>query len=676
MSADHELISKRDALVEELHRHSELYYQHETPEISDAEYDRLFRELQALEAEHPELVRSDSPTQRVGALPLEAFTSVPHRTPMLSLDNAMNEEELREFVDRTDRAVKKRGREDQEPLQWTVEYKFDGVAVSLLYEDGVLVQGLTRGNGEVGEKITENLRTIRSIPLRLPPEKVAGLPVRIEVRGEVLFQRDDFLRLNEERVKADEPPFANPRNAASGSLRQLDSAITAKRPLSFFAYGVSTEEDVLPPTHFEQMQRVKELGFLTSPLFPRCLGTEQLLEAYRQGLSERETLPFEVDGVVVKLDQVSLQHALGTRERSPRWAIAVKFPPVEEHTVLRDIHIQVGRTGALTPVAELEPVPVGGVVVSRATLHNEDEIRRKGILIGDTVVVRRQGDVIPAVVAFVPGKRTGEEREFSFPKNCPVCDTAVERVEGEAVVRCPNPRCPAKSTQRIIHFASRNALDIEGLGKKMVELLVENELVRDISDLYSLTFDQLVALPRMGERSAQNLLDALEQSKNPLFAKFLYALGIRHVGERTAKVLGQSLRSLEELRKTTEEALLALPEIGPEIATSVLDFFGDEEEQRVLDQLLEQGFTFQHPSTESNGDTLQGKTFVITGTLSVKRGDLKEEIESLGGKVSSSVSAKTDYLIAGEEAGSKLKKAKDLGVKILDEAGYRALLGE
>ncbi|MGA1190834.1 MAG: NAD-dependent DNA ligase LigA [Bdellovibrionota bacterium] len=671
VAKDEEKKSRIEWLTKELKRHSDLYYQKQAPEVSDAEYDRMMRELEALEGEYPELRQPDSPTYRVGASPLEAFQSVRHREPMLSLDNAMNEEELGAFLERTERFLSKI--EGGAECTWTAEYKFDGVAVSLTYEDGVFVQGLTRGDGEVGEDVTENLRTVRAIPLTLAGEQVPS--GRLEIRGEVLFQIADFLALNERRVEVGEPPFANPRNAASGSLRQLDSRITAKRPLSFFAYALMGEgEESLPESHYESIQFLEALGFQVSPLFSRCTGGDELKAIYRDAIARRETLPFEVDGLVVKVNELEVQRELGAKERSPRWAIAVKFPPVEENTLLKDIHIQVGRTGALTPVAELEPVRVGGVIVSRATLHNEDEIRRKGILIGDTVVVRRQGDVIPAVVTFIPGKRTGREREFHFPTECPVCGTQVVRPEGEAVIRCPNTRCPAKSVQRIIHFGSRNALDIEGLGEKMVHLLVEAGLIRDIADLYTLEAESIAALPRMGAKSAENLIAALEQSKKVSFSKFLFALGIRHVGERTAKIIGQATGGVEELRALTEAELLALPEVGPEIAQSVLDFLASEEEQALLDRLIESGFVFEREAVIAENAPFAGKTFVLTGTLSVSRDVVKDEIEGLGGKVSSSVSGKTDYVVAGEAAGSKREKAQKLGVTILSEEEFRELV--
>ncbi|MCI5064714.1 NAD-dependent DNA ligase LigA [bacterium] len=671
-----------DTLVRELTYHADLYYNREAPELSDAEYDRLFRRLQHLETAFPALLRKDSPTRRVGAVPLTDFSSHPHTTPMLSLDNAMNGEELQEFLERTERLLQRRKEEEEhaseEALEWTSEYKFDGVALSLTYIDGVLEQALTRGDGVVGEDVSENVRTIRSVPLRLssPEEERFPLPERLEVRGEVLFRRDDFLALNEERVERDEPPFANPRNAASGSLRQLDSTITAQRPLSFYAYSASVREQVpFPDSHFEQMQYLHRLGFHLSSRFAICTSPEEIFSHYEAALVEREELPFEVDGLVIKVNQVPLQELLGARERSPRWAIAVKFPPVEAFTTLEDIEIQVGRTGALTPVAHLTPVPVGGVVVSRATLHNEDEIRRKGIRIGDTVIVRRQGDVIPAVVSYVAGKRDGSEREFHFPTRCPECNAEVEREEGEAVIRCLNPSCPAQTVQRIIHFVSRKALDIEGLGEKLILLLVEHELVSDIADLFSLTTEAVQELPRMGEKSAENVVSAIRAAREGVpFGRFLYALGIRHVGERTAKIIAEAAPTVEELRHLSEERLLELPEVGPEIARSVLAFLNSPAEQELLDRILAAGFHFQaHTPPTEHSTSLAGKSFVLTGTLSRSRGEVQEEIERHGGRVSSSVSKKTDFLVAGESAGSKVEKAKKLGISILSEAELRAL---
>ncbi|MCB0320833.1 MAG: NAD-dependent DNA ligase LigA [Bdellovibrionales bacterium] len=660
-----------ETLVRDLNHYARLYYSESQPVVSDAEYDRLYRELQELENKNPSFILPDSPTQRVGSTPLPRFETVEHREPMLSLENAMNLEELSEFLERSRKGLAG----DALEVTWTVEYKFDGVAVALHYEDGLLVRGLTRGDGIEGEDITQNVRTIRSIPLRIEREG------RFEVRGEVLFLRSDFERLNDERIKAGEPPFANPRNAASGTLRQLDSRITAARPLTFYGYGISSSRDVenVPATHFEIIQLLSSLGFCVSPLFHRFSSDQEFAHIYHEALGSRSSLPFEVDGLVVKVDSCRLQEELGTRQRSPRWAIAVKFPPVEEHTVLEDIHIQVGRTGALTPVAVLRPVSVGGVVVSRATLHNEGEIERKGIFIGDTVVVRRQGDVIPAVVSFVAGKRTGKERKFIFPDNCPRCGTAVRVASGEAVRRCPNPRCPAKSLHRIIHFASRGALDIEGLGEKMVALLVENDRVRDPADLYSLTKEELLSLPRMGEKSSENLLHAIATSKETTLAKFLYALGIRHVGERTSQILAGALENrIENLQNLSEEDLLALPEIGPEIAGSILEFLADEDEQNLVSRLLAHGFHFHEPvasSSESRSE-IAGKNFVLTGTLtSLSRGDAKERIESLGGRVVSSVSAKTNYVVVGDSPGSKLEKAKTLGISILSEDEFLKLIG-
>lgn len=658
------------ALVTELNRHAHLYYVESAPEISDAEYDRLYRELEALEEKHPEFIQPDSPTQRVGAAPTEEFESVPHAEPMLSLENAMDVEELSAFDERTRRFLEKK-EVDLKKLTYTAEYKFDGVALSLRYEDGLLVRGLTRGDGFTGEDITSNVRTIGSVPLR-----IKGADQAVEVRGEVLFLREDFERLNRERGEKGESLFANPRNAASGSLRQLDPRITSERPLTFFAYGLldarSQRED-----HFSSMARIQEFGFRVSPLLKECPTISEAIEAYEQAQEERESLPFEVDGVVIKVNSADLQQELGVRQRSPRWAIAAKFSALEETTILEDILIQVGRTGAVTPVAALRPVNVGGVTVSRATLHNEDEIKRKDVRIGDTVVVRRQGDVIPAVTAVVESKRSGDERKFTFPKRCPVCDTKLERREDEAVWRCPNPRCGAKSLQRIIHFASRNALDIEGLGKKLVELLVENDLVNDPADLYALSEEQVAALPRMGEVSAKNLIEAIEQSKHTSLDRFLFALGIRHVGERNAKVIASAVGTIDNFLALDYETLIALDEIGPESAGEVVKFLDEPEERDMLERLLSHGFEFEKVEAPPAEGALKGKTLVLTGSLpSLSRGEAKELIESAGGKVSSSVSKKTDYVVAGEEAGSKLVRAKELGVEIVDEEKLREMVGK
>ena len=657
-----------EQLVQDLNEHCYRYYVLSQPTISDAEYDRLYRELEKLEEANPQYLRADSPTRRVGAQALSEFASVSHSMPMLSLSNAMNEGELAEF---NQRALKLAGIES-DSIEYCVEYKFDGVALSIRYQDGVLVQAATRGDGVNGEDVTQNIRTVKSVPLRLRQ----NVPGAFEVRGEVLFLKADFEELNAERIKNGEEPFANPRNSASGSLRQLDSQITAKRPLTFFAYGIGqVERFALGSTHAECMQAVAQCGFQISPLFEVVRGGSAVIAAYHRAEAERENLPFEVDGLVVKVNSLPLQEQMGFRHRSPRWAIAAKFAALEENTKLLDIVIQVGRTGALTPVAVLEPVQVGGVIVSRATLHNEDEIKRKDLRIGDTVVVRRQGDVIPAVVASVASARKGGERKFVFPKECPECGSKVAREEDEAAYRCVNPHCPAKLEQRVLHFASRNAADIEGLGDKMVQLLLEHGLISDLPSLYDLTQAQLEALPRMGELSSKNLLEALEQSKRIALDRFIFALGIRHVGEKTAQVLARRCGSLTNFVKMNYEELLTIDEIGEETARTITDFLASPEERAAIEGLLAHGFMISESSAPA-GTALQGKSFVITGTLSsMSRKQAEERITALAGKVSSAVSKRTDYVVAGEEAGSKLQKAQELGVKILDEAEFLALIG-
>lgn len=662
-----------DELVSSLNEHAYRYYVLSQPTISDAEYDELFRELQRLERAHPEYVRSDSPTQRVGGKPLEGFATVRHRIPMLSLDNAMNEEELRSFDDQVRRFLAKEGIE-QSDIEYTVEFKFDGVAVALTYENGLLIQAATRGDGTTGEDVTSNVRTIKAIPLKLREESEPQ--GTCEIRGEVLFRKREFEALNAERVARGEESFANPRNAASGSLRQLDPQETAKRPLWFFAYGLGVVEsehrklvDINARPLNDAMKTIESLGFSISPGFRVVRGVSQLVSAYQAAEAERDSLPFEVDGIVIKVNDTRLQKVLGFRQRSPRWAIAAKFKPVEAVTVLEDIIIQVGRTGALTPVAVLKPVRVGGVIVSRATLHNQDEIERKGVLIGDSVVVRRQGDVIPAVVAPVTAARTGNERAFKFPTRCPECESSVERVPGEAVIRCPNAKCPAKLHNRILHFATRDAMDIEGLGDKMVALLVEHNVVHDLPSLYSLRVEDLQKLPRMGELSSRNLVDGIEQSKTRPLDRFIFALGIRHVGSKTAAVLARHCKNIESFMKLTEQELLTVDEIGPETAHSIASFLSDENEQELVRALRERGVRpAEITIDQKKAATLSGKTFVLTGTFaSMSRKEAEEKIVEYGGKVSSSVSKKTSFVVAGEGPGSKLDNARALGVAILSE---------
>lgn len=663
-----------DSLIEELQEHSHRYYVLSQPTVSDSEYDEKFRELQKLEDAHPELVRSDSPTQRVGAAPLEGFATVRHRLPMLSLDNAMNERELTEFDEQVRRFLSKDGHIADE-VEYTVEFKFDGVAVSLVYESGVLTQGATRGDGTTGEDVTSNIKTIKAIPLKLRnPTSHSG---HIEIRGEVIFKKKEFEALNAERQSRGEETFANPRNAASGSLRQLDPRETARRPLYFFSYGLGFIEGAVglsQRTLSQTMHDVEKLGFSISPGFRTVKGPDALAQAYRDAEEARDSLPFEVDGIVVKVNDLALQERLGFRQRSPRWAIAAKFKPVEAVTTLEDIIIQVGRTGALTPVAVLKPVRVGGVVVSRATLHNQDEIERKGLLIGDRVVVRRQGDVIPAVVAALTASRKGDEKPFSFPTKCPECETSVERLADEAVTRCPNPRCPAKTHNRILHYASRDAMDIEGLGDKMVGLLLEHNLVSALPDIYELTVEKLQALPRMGELSSANLVAAIHESKNRPLSRFIFALGVRHVGTKTAAVIARQCHTVQKFLNLTEDDLLAMDEIGPETARSVSIFLADESERAIIKRMLSLGVHPEPQAAPAKGGVFEGKTFVLTGTLStLSRKEAEELVTSHGGKVSSSVSKKTSYVVAGESPGSKLDAARKHGVPILSEDEFRAM---
>ena len=674
-SKKYDIAQQVDTLIGELQEHSHRYYVLSQPTVSDAEYDEKFRELQTLEAAHPELVRADSPTQRVGAAPLAGFSTVSHKVPMLSLDNAMNEQELLDFDEQVRRFLSKDGH-SVDAIEYTVEFKFDGVAVSLAYEKGLFVQGATRGDGTTGEDVTSNVRTIKAIPLKL--RGAAQKSGRIEIRGEVIFKKKEFEVLNAERQARGEETFANPRNAASGSLRQLDPRETARRPLYFFSYGLGflQESAGLSSSNLSQtMLEIEKLGFSISPGFRTVKGAEALVKAYREAEETRDSLPFEVDGLVVKVNDYALQERLGFRQRSPRWAIAAKFKPVEAVTTLNDIIIQVGRTGALTPVAVLAPVRVGGVVVSRATLHNQDEIERKGLLLGDRVVVRRQGDVIPAVVAALTASRTGKEQPFRFPTSCPECDSPVERVPDEAVTRCPNPNCPAKTHNRILHYASRDAMDIEGLGDKMVGLLLDHGVVTCLPDIYELTVEKLHELPRMGELSSSNLVQAIEESQKRPLSRFIFALGIRHVGTKTAAVIARNCHTIETFLTLTEDVLVDIEEIGPETARSVAEFLGDEDERKLVEKLLQLGVAPEAQQGVAADGSFQGKTFVLTGALTtLSRKEAEEMVISNGGKVSSSVSKKTSYVVAGESPGSKLDAARKYGATILSEDEFRSLL--
>ena len=669
MVEDLDAIKRRiEELREEIRKHDYHYYVLNQPLISDAEYDRLFRELEELEEKYPQFVTPDSPTQRVGAPPAEEFRPVRHAIPMLSLQNCFSEEEFLEWDRRVRRLLG-----GEKPV-YICEPKLDGLSVELVYEDGVFTVGATRGDGYVGEDVTRNLRTIRQIPLKLLPLN-GKVPRLLEVRGEVYMEKEDFKRLNRERERNGEPPFANPRNAAAGSLRQLDPNITATRPLKAFFYALGRVEGLTIRTQEELLTTLSKLGFPVNPLWRRCETPEEAIAFYRELLEKRDELPYEADGVVVKGNDFSQREVLGEVSRAPRWAIAFKFPAEEATTKVVEIVVQVGRTGALTPVAILEPVEVSGVTVSRATLHNEDEVKRKDVRIGDWVVVRRAGEVIPEVVKSIPERRTGKEREFRMPDRCPVCGGPVVRPPGEVIHRCENLSCPARIKEAIRHFASRRAADIEGLGEKLVDQLVDKRLVKRISDLYHLTKEQLAALERMGEKSARNLLAQLERSKGMSLARFIYALGIRYVGEHIAEVLAERFGSIDELARASYDELVEIPEIGPRIAQSIVDFFSSEDNRRLIEELKAVGIDPRAERPKVEGP-LAGKTFVFTGRLSdMTREEAKRLVESLGGKVDSTVSRKVDYLVVGEDPGSKLDRARELGVATLSEEEFKKLVG-
>ncbi len=656
-------------LREMLNRHGHAYYVLDAPTIPDAEYDKLFRELQALEEAHPELAGADSPTQRVGGAPLPQFAQVRHAIPMLSLGNGFDDDDIIAF----DRRVND-GLEMDSEVEYAVELKFDGLAINLRYEDGVLIHAATRGDGATGENVTANIRTVRSIPLRLQTQHP---PKVLDVRGEVMMFKADLAKLNARQHEAGLKEFANPRNAAAGSLRQLDSRITAARALRFFAYGIGELDGATPPaTHAGLLDWYVSLGLPVCTERTIVKGAQGLLAFYR-GIGElRPRLPYEIDGVVYKVNHFDQQQKLGYVSRAPRFAIAHKFPAEEALTVVQDIEVQVGRTGAITPVARLVPVLVGGVKVTNATLHNEDEVRRKDIRIGDTVIVRRAGDVIPEVVAFVPEMLPADAREFVMPSACPVCASAIVRLEDEAIARCSGGwvKCAAQRKGGLLHFVSRRAMDIEGLGDQLVEQLVDKQVITTAADLYKLGFSALAELDRMADKSAQNVLNALEKSKTTSLARFIYALGIRHVGEATAKALAQYFGNLDAVLRASEEGLLEVEDIGPVVARSITMFFADPLNLELIEQLRAAGVTWPENAQEIKPKPLLGKTFVLTGTLpTLSRDAAAEMIEAKGGKVAGSVSKKTSYVVAGEEAGSKLVKAQELGIPILDEAGLLAL---
>jgi len=656
-------------LREQVNHHNYLYYVLDQPEIPDSEYDRLLRELRQIEQQFPELVTLDSPTQRVGAEPLKAFGQVRHEVPMLSLDNAFSDAGLADFDRRIHDRLKSAA-----PVEYVGEPKLDGLAVSLLYEQGVLTRGATRGDGTTGEDITLNVRTIESIPLRLLGE---GYPARLEVRGEVFMSHAGFAELNWRTLAEGGKPFVNPRNAAAGSLRQLDPQITAARPLEFYCYGIGLVADgTLPDTHYATLQALKGWGQRVYAGIEKLVGIEACRDYYQRLAGQRDSLPFDIDGVVFKVNDYALQERLGFVARAPRWAIARKFPAQEELTRVLDIDVQVGRTGAITPVARLEPVFVGGVTVTNATLHNEDEVRRKDVRIGDTVIVRRAGDVIPEVVAVVRERRPKSARRFVMPKQCPVCGSDIECAEGESVARCTGGLyCSAQRKEAIKHFASRKAMGIDGLGDKLVEQLVDAGLVNDVADLYRLDEEQLAGLERMGAKSAHNLLQALDNSKHPEFARFLYALGIREVGEATAATLAAHFDSLEDLMAADQAQLEALPDIGPVVAQHIVTFFRQPHNREVLKKLLENAGIRCRVEKRATAQPLAGLTFVLTGALdSLTRDQAKARLQALGARVAGSVSKHTSYVVAGNEAGSKLAKAEQLGVPVLNEAQLLELL--
>jgi DNA ligase (NAD+) len=656
---------RAEDLRSEIRRHERLYYVEDAPVISDAEFDALMRELAELEAAHPELTTPDSPTRRVGGSPQASFPRAPHEIPMLSLENANGAAELEAWLDRSLRAV-----DDPDALAYVAEHKIDGLSVSLRYEDGVLARGATRGDGTIGEDVTENLRTVREIPLRLHG---AGFPEAMIVRGEVYMTRSGFQRLNEVREEAGEAPFANPRNAAAGSVRQLDARITASRPLRFFAYTL-LQSDVSRQS--EGLERLREWGFPVNPEWRRFEQREPLVAYCLDWQERRHELDYEIDGVVVKIDDLEQQAALGATAKHPRWAVAYKFPAEEATTTVRHIMVTVGRTGKLTPTAVLEPVEVSGVTVQMAGLHNEDEVARKDVRVGDTVVVARGGEVIPQIVRVVKEKRPRGARRFRMPSRCPACGAEIVRLEGEVAHRCPNASCPSQLRERILHWASRGAMDIDGLGDMLARQLVEKQVVRDLADLYELDAETLSGLERMGKVSAGNLVVALERSKSRGLRHVLYGLGIRHVGVSAAGALAEAFGSMEDLLAADPDRLEQIEGIGPTLAESVREFFDAPENRAVVARLAGHGIDMTAQRRAPAAGPLAGKTFVVTGTLaSLSRSEVMQAIEDRGGRVTGSVSKKTDYVVAGEKPGTKLDRARELGVAVLDEEAFRALLG-
>ena len=664
-----EIINRVNELRELINQNNFHYYVQDEPVIPDAEYDRLMQELTAIENEYPELRTDSSPTQRVGAAPLDSFPEITHEVPMLSLGNAFDEDEMTAF----DRRIREKLEEDS--VEYVAETKLDGLAISILYEDGQFIRAATRGDGTTGEDVTLNVRTIKSIPLSLFDEK---FPKRIEIRGEVFMTHDGFKKLNDAQREKGEKLFVNPRNAAAGSLRQLDSRITSERHLSFFAYGMGiVEGGMLPESHEELLAMLNTWGVPVSPETKIMSELAACFEFYKSIASRRSSLGYDIDGVVFKVNRLEQQLIMGTVSRAPRWAIAYKFPPEEELSKVLDIEVQVGRTGALTPVARLEPVFVGGVTVTNATLHNEDEIKRKDVRVGDTVIVRRAGDVIPEVLKVVMDKRPANTQVFNMPEKCPICGSDVEIEEGEAVIRCSGGLyCSAQQIQAIIHFASRRAMNIDGLGNKLIGQLVEKELINNVADLYTLKLEQLVELERMAEKSASNIVDALNNSKETTLDRFLYALGIREVGDATARSLANHFGSLSSIQSASQETLEEVTDIGPIMAKHIVTFFSQTHNRKVINELLTVGIRWPDVDIKTE-QPLQGKTFVITGALeSMKRDEAKQRLLELGAKVSGSISRKTDCVIAGSEPGSKFKKAEELSIEILGEVEFLSLLNQ
>jgi DNA ligase (NAD+) len=644
-----------EELRDQLHRHEHLYYVLDQPEITDTEYDALMRRLQELEARHPELIVPDSPSQRVGGRPREGFVKVPHSSPMLSLDNALNEDEMREF-DRRVRDLLK-----GEANEYVAELKLDGLSMAAHFQTGRFAQAVTRGDGLVGEDVTENARTIRSMPLKAKTD----LPA-FEVRGEVIMPRKSFEKLNAEREQQQLSMFANPRNAAAGALRALEPSVTAARQLDYFAYFLLVDGRFYCESHWESLEALVKMGFKVNPYRKKCAGLDDLLEFYRHWENKRESLPYEIDGVVVKVDSVKQQQSLGWTAKAPRWAIAFKFAAHQAETTIEDIQVYVGRTGALTPVAFLKPVNIGGVTVARASLHNEDEIGRLGVEIGDRVLVERSGDVIPKVVRVV--SQGSERRPFRMPKQCPVCGGEIVREEGEAASRCINTNCPARLQQSILHFAARGVMDIDGMGDVLVEQLVSRGMVKSVADIYDLTLEQLLELERMGQKSAEKVIKNIDRSRKQPLPRLLNGLGIPFVGERTAQILAETFGSLHAIMEADEETLQQAEEVGPKVSKSIQQFFHEHHNRELVERLRKAGLTFEHVVRKKSGGPLTGKTFVLTGTLpNIARDEAKARIESAGGKIAGSVSKKTDYVVAGADPGSKLDKANSLGVQVIGE---------